>query len=76
MIEEILLHHGNAHPHAAHIITKFLEKRDIWTGPHHPYSPDLAPCNFWLFPDIKKALCGMRFESNQHMIKAVEVGCK
>jgi hypothetical protein len=28
---------------------------------HPPYSPDLAPCNFWLFPKLKDALKGQRF---------------
>jgi len=27
------------------------------------YSPDLAPCDFFLFPKIKSALKGARFES-------------
>ena len=33
--------------------------------PHPPYSPDLAPCNFWLFPKDKMAMKGKRFESIQ-----------
>jgi hypothetical protein len=28
---------------------------------HPPYSPDLAPCNFWLFPNLKNALKRQRF---------------
>ena len=24
----------------------------IKTIPHHPYSPDLSPCDFWLFPKL------------------------
>ncbi len=39
-------------------------------------NPDLTPCNFWVFPEIKKALCGVRFEWNQHVIEAVEAQCK
>jgi hypothetical protein len=30
---------------------------------HAQYSPDLAPCDFFLFPKIKSALKGIRFES-------------
>jgi hypothetical protein len=29
---------------------------------HPPYSPDLARCNFWLFPKLKDALKGRRFD--------------
>ena len=32
---------------------------DIKTVPHCPYSPDLAPCDFWLFPKLR----GCRFET-------------
>jgi hypothetical protein len=30
-----------------------------------PYSPDLAPCNFWAFPTMKMKLQGKKFRSNQ-----------
>jgi hypothetical protein len=30
---------------------------------HPPYSPDLAPCDFFLFPKINSALKGTRFKS-------------
>ena len=29
--------------------------------PHLPYSPDLAPCDLFLFPTMKKTLKGKRF---------------
>ena len=30
-----------------------------------PYSPDLAPCDFFLFPRLKKILTGHRFEATE-----------
>lgn len=30
---------------------------------HPPYSPDLAPCDFYLFPKLKTALKGTRFHT-------------
>jgi hypothetical protein len=30
--------------------------------PHPPYSPDLAPCDFFLFPRLKSTLKGKRFQ--------------
>jgi hypothetical protein len=30
---------------------------------HLPYSPDLAPCNFWLFPKLKLTMKGKHFVS-------------
>ena len=39
----------------------------IKTVRHPPYSPDLAPCDFWLFPK----LWGCRHETIEEMKKAV-----
>jgi histone-lysine N-methyltransferase SETMAR len=41
----------------------FLVKHNIPVLEHPPYSPDLAPCDFYLFPKVKSALKGTRFES-------------
>ena len=35
----------------------------IKTVPHPPYSPDLAPCDFWLFPKLR----GYRNETIEEM---------
>jgi len=40
--------------------------------PHPPYSPDLAPSDYWLFADLKKMLQGKRFGSNDEVIAATE----
>jgi histone-lysine N-methyltransferase SETMAR len=39
---------------------------------HPPYSPDLAPSDFCLFPKLKLFLAGQRFSSNQEAIAAAE----
>jgi hypothetical protein len=37
--------------------------RNLLQNMDHPlYSPDLAPCDFWLFPKLKNALKGQRFD--------------
>ena len=41
------------------------------TIPHPPYSPDLAPCDFWLFPNLKEKLRGCRYETIEEMKEAV-----
>ena len=35
---------------------------------HPPYSPDLAPSDFFLLPHLKTALGGQRFSSNEEAI--------
>ena len=39
----------------------------IKTVPHLPYSPDLAPCDFYLFPKLR----GCRYETIEEMKEAV-----
>jgi hypothetical protein len=55
------LHHDNAPAYDALRVREFLAKKSITKMDHPPYSPDLAPCNFWLFPKLKNALKGQRF---------------
>ena len=57
-----LLHHDNAPAHSALSIRQFLTSRHVTTLDHPPYSPDLAPCDFFLFPKLKSVLKGNRFE--------------
>ena len=50
------LHHDNAPAHSAHVIQDFLAKNGMPLVRQAPYSPDLAPCDFWLFPTLKTLL--------------------
>jgi histone-lysine N-methyltransferase SETMAR len=51
-----ILHHDNAPAHDALRLREFLAKKSITKMDHPPYSPDLVPCDFWLFPKLKNAL--------------------
>jgi histone-lysine N-methyltransferase SETMAR len=57
-----LLHDHNAPSHRALITREFLAHKGIITLLHLPYSPDLAPCNFFLFPKMKLQLKDCHFE--------------
>ena len=48
-------------------VIDYLTKMDIKTVPHPPYSPDLAPCDFCVFPKLR----GCRYERIEEMKKAV-----
>ncbi|GFX06033.1 putative mariner transposase [Trichonephila clavipes] len=52
-----------ARAHSALSVKRFLAKLNIPVLEHPPYSPDLAPGDFYLFPKVKPALKGTRFES-------------
>jgi len=48
--------HDNARPHVTQTVTDCLNQAGITIIRHPPYSPDLAPSDFWLFDLIKKNL--------------------
>ncbi|UYV74212.1 CLCN3 [Cordylochernes scorpioides] len=50
-----ILHHDNAPAHTALKISKFLQDHSTSVFPQPPYSPDLAPCDFFLFGKLKKS---------------------
>lgn len=70
------LHHDNARPHVAHAVLEYLHQHNINCVPHPPYSPDLAPCDFFLFPALKSRLRGRRFSDNSEILKASEAVLK
>ena len=47
--KSIVLLNGNARCHTSKATNNFLVQQDIIMVKHPPYSPDLAPCDFWLF---------------------------
>jgi hypothetical protein len=56
-----ILHHDNAPSHTSITVREFLAQNKITTLPHPPYSPDLAPCDFFLFPKLNTHLKGDHF---------------
>jgi len=54
------LHDDNAPAHTAMSVQQFLAK-NMTVIPHPPYSPDLAPCDFFLFPRMKGQMKRKRF---------------
>ena len=49
------------------LVTDYLTKMDFKTAHHPPYSPDLAPCDFCLFPKLKSC----RYETIEELKEAV-----
>ncbi len=60
------------HPHVANVVLEFLAKKGISLVPQTTYSPDLALCDFWLFPTTKKDLKGKYFVDEMAALKAFE----
>lgn len=65
-------HQDNAPCHKSMLVTTWMADRGMKPVQHPPYSPDLAPCDFFLFPRMKDRLRGIRFQSTEEMKKASE----
>ena len=60
-------HRDNAPVHNFILVTDYLNKMGIKTVAQPPYSPDLAPCDFWFFPKLR----GCRYETIKEMKEVV-----
>ena len=60
-------HQDNAPVHNSILVTDYLTKMGIKTVHQPPYSPDLAPCDFCLFPKLR----GCRYETIEEMKEAL-----
>lgn len=66
--KKILFHHDTAPAHYSVIATAKLVKLRYEMLPHPPYSPDLAPSDFFLFQNMKKCIGKQRFEADLEVI--------
>jgi histone-lysine N-methyltransferase SETMAR len=70
--KKIIFHQDNAPAHKGVLAMRKLRDLHCELLERPPYSPDLAPSDFCLFPKLKLFLAGQRFSSNQEAVAAVE----
>jgi hypothetical protein len=72
-----ILHHDNALSHTVMAVQQFLaEKKDHTHTVAFLYTPDLAPCDFWLFPKLKKGFRSRRFATADDIKENAEAGLR
>lgn len=54
--KKIMVHMDNCRVHTGKKVTQKLSNLKVKTIPHPAYSPDISPCDFWLFGFLKKSL--------------------
>lgn len=62
----------NAPAHTSQVAVAAANECGFRILPHPPYSPDLAPSDFFLFPRLKSDLRGKTFSTDDDVIQAVE----
>ena len=63
----VILLHDNARPHTANLVRVKVKRLSWETLQHPPYRPDLSPCDFHIFGDLKKDIRGRRFHSDEEV---------
>ena len=63
--------HGNSSFHKCEVVKSFLASEKVKSLNHPPYSPDLSPCDFFLFPRLKKMLSGNKYTSRSSLRSAI-----
>ena len=66
-----LILHDNARLHLGKVVTDLLSKYEWEVLPHVPYSPDMSPPDFDLFPKLKEPMRGHHFSSLEEVSAAV-----
>ena len=72
----VLLQQDNAPVHSSKVAMQSVRDCGFELLPHPPYSPDLAPSDFFLFSKLKKELRGQRYDDDDELMLAVEGFCK
>ena len=72
LLHTMLFHHDNTPSHRASTTQETINRRSIEVLGHPPYSPDLASCDFFLFPTLKKILRGGQFDDVVDLQRAVQ----
>jgi hypothetical protein len=63
-----VLHPDNARPHVAKIVKQYLEDSNLKSAPLPPYSPDLAPSDFFLFGHVKRLIQRTEFWTAEELL--------
>ena len=68
----VVLQQDNARVHTCKVAMDPVERNGCELIPHPAYWPDLAPSDFFLFPNLKKDIRGLHFQSDEFFVMAVE----
>lgn len=69
----VLFHQDNAPAHKSRVAMAAIKDAGFELMEHPPYSPDLAPSDFYLFPRLKEHLGGQKFDDDDAVIAVVQV---
>jgi hypothetical protein len=66
-----IVHYDNIGSRVAKYVKEYMDHSSLKRTPHPPYSPDLAPSDFYLFGYVKHQLQGHEFTEGAGLVSAV-----
>lgn len=63
--KQVIFHQDNARPHKSMKTLKVIQELNWTLMEHPPYSPDIAPSDFYLFRVLQNHLMGKNFKSSE-----------
>ena len=73
--DKVILQHDNARPYATRSVKTYLETLNSEVLPHPPYSPDVAPSDYYLLRSMAHGLAYQHFRTYEE-VKCVLPECK
>jgi transposase len=68
---KLVIHADNSRCHTAKVVLDFVSQNGVRVAPHPPYSPDIAPSDFFLFGYLKHELRGSCFHIVEELLAGV-----
>ena len=69
----MILQHDSARPHVAKSVKTYLETFKWEILPHPPYSPDIAPSDYYSFRSMAHGLADQQFRSYEDIDKWLDL---
>jgi hypothetical protein len=69
--ENLTIHFDNAPMHNTEMVREMLTQWNIPGMDQPPYSPDLAPCDFFLFGYLKQFVRDVQFSTEQEFVNVI-----
>ena len=70
--EKVILQHDSARFHVAKLVKTYLEILKWEVLPHPPYSPDIAPSDYYFFRSTAHGLADQQFRSYEDIEKLLD----
>ena len=70
--QRFIIHMDNCPVHKSKMTQSYISSHGLYMPRHPPYSPDISPCDFFLFGYLKSKIIGKTFATKEDLISWIE----